>query len=239
MFDCVECKEDCWKLRYRALKHHYYVICSKCFETGSFLIDFGSHDFYLERGFGLDSDHYKEQQWDPETRLQLVEGLQSTTDIKLLAEKLKKPRFEVWFNAVTLPSEYSHAMPGVYKDPKDVLKVLLGDTINPISKLIQVLEASAHPGLAAEAAKVSLECLLNKDVDHLKIEEYRAIAIKAWKAVISKCTRLADNEESYIEIKAKELIDCLVKRISLKADVLSSIPSPFQDAPNQEQTNST
>ena len=228
-FECSVCKDDCWKLRYRSIKYYYYIVCANCFENGLYDMHLGSNDFILERGFGLDGNHRAEQHWDPETKLQLLKILEQTTDIKLIAEQMKKPRFEVWYNIVTLHTEYPLKSSFKYTTTQDILKALVGQTGNPITKLIDVLGQSAHPGLAAEAAKLGMEILMTKSIESLQQSEYWDVCCQVWQGVLLKVQILVENEEFYIELKMKELLDCLAKRISMKADILQLLKSPFQD----------
>ena len=202
-------------------------------------MDLGSNEFYLEKGFGLDGNHRAEQQWDDESKLQLLEILQSTTDIKIIAEKMKKPRFEVWFNLVTLPSEYPFVGQPTYKTSDEILRALLGNAVNPITKLIDLLAVSVHPGLAAEAARIAMETILPKEVEALTTQDYWDISKLVWDGVIKKCSSLIKNEEIYIDAKMKELLDLLVRRISIKSELLQAIVSPYRDEPNPDQNDST
>jgi hypothetical protein len=198
-FTCRVSGERCLHRRYVLSEDPSYMISTRCFEMGEFPYEFSSHMFEFRSGI----DHLQEKithhdddgssdddggggekvvGWDDRETNRLLEYVERYDDWKVIAEKMKRPKYEcmVHFSLLevcdyhyvgggrrgggggnTIVGGGGIAGGGGGEDVQSIeyLKGIVGHSRNPIMSLIHIIAHAVHPCLSSEIAKTVLQKL--------------------------------------------------------------------------------
>jgi hypothetical protein len=175
--------------------------------------------------FGATDDEDKVKsypEWTEEETLKLLEVIEVTSDWKIISEKMDRPKHECQFHFSQLPIDYFEKYD--VHDKLAVLTQLLGVARNPVSSLIYTVAFGAHPGLAAEIARLSMLQLTKLTPAELGNQDMLwKVAKESFVGCLEKANKLIEIEDSLLKRYIEFLIVSLTKRISLKVDFYDSL----------------
>jgi hypothetical protein len=161
-------------------------------------------------------------EWTEDETLRLLEYLEVLDDWKMIAEKMKRPKYECMLQFAQV--EFREYEKYDKNDADAVLKQIVGLAKNPVMSLIHAISSAVHPGLGAEIAKVSLGQLIRlPEQQIMKKSVLWDVALKGLEAALRRANDLKEKEEATISKYINFLLACVEKRISLKYEYLNSL----------------
>ena len=219
IYSCFSCRTDCSKARYEHRKC-IHVICSSCFDVGKYPKEFSSEDFtFQESWFRVTEKIDSQTEWQPEQVLQLLEGIErygfEWEKVSTLVQKSKE-------ECIMQFSTWTIGTPNILE--ADTLKKLLGNTSNPVMRLIHLLSNAVHPGIGSEAAK---ECLSLIKSPGLTADANWKAAQAGFDGAIRKAREIIRHENGQILKYVKELEETQLMILEKKSQCVRVIIGNF------------
>jgi hypothetical protein len=161
-------------------------------------------------------------EWTEDETLRLLEYVEVLDDWKMIAEKMKRPKYECMLQFAQV--EFSEYQKYDKNDPDAVLKEIVGLSKNPVMALIHTISSAVHPGLGSEIAKVSLGQLIRlPEQQIMKKSVLWDVALKGLEAALKRANDLKTKEEETVSKYVDFLLASVERRIALKAEYLNSV----------------